>query len=304
MQAIAQPRIGRFNTSMAGKELTDLDIKKRCESVYGFLPSVGGYWRKTPLWWESKYITHRHDKPDVNQFLIERGMPSEAVHNERSSDTHKRVLNMLYDRLKNAVGASLYNYGSLLLRGGLHPSVFQMQDRLRGISWPNNRILSVGQVPRHFFWPYHLGRRLGAAKDVEKVIVEKCEAYKPFLERKFTRAKRFRVIADDVLNVQQYFSDASVDLAVWFDGPEHLEKTRAIEAIEKLERVTTGLVLLGTPLGFLPQGPDGSFKSIQNPYNTHLSGWETSEFEMRGYQTHVCKGPIPSFVAWKYLQPR
>jgi hypothetical protein len=301
MITTSKPRIGRFNERFLGKEKTDMDIKERCVNVYGFLPSVGGFWRYTPVGWESKYIHHPHDKPDVNQFLMKRGLTEEQVHNEPRSETYRRMYQMVRTRLAITVGGFLFKAGNYAFRGGLIPAVFQMRQRLRPFEWRHQRVLSIGQIPRHSFWPQFLARRLGAPKNFEKIIIEKCEAYKPFLEQKFKSTDGFRIIADDVLNVENHVKPGSVDLTIWYDGPEHLEKEPALEAIKKLERVTTGLLLLSTPKGFHPQGSDDSFKKILNAYNIHLSGWEVSELEGLGYDTYISRHAIPSIVAWKYF---
>jgi hypothetical protein len=301
MQTFHEPKIGRFNTGLAGKEKTDLDIKARCESVHGFLPSVGGYWRETPDAWESRYIRHYRFKPDVNKFLMERGLTGNQVNNEKVLQKHARLLKSLERRASSIFKAQIVKYGNLLLRKGLPGSVFEIGEKLPEINWRNRRILSVGQMPGNYFWPQCLGRFLGSPTMVEKVIVEKCEAFKPFLEKKFTSEKGYKIIADDVLNIDKLCGRGSVDLAVWYDGPAHLDKELAYAALKKIEQVCSGLILIGTSQGFHPQGTDDSFKKIQNPYNTHLSGWDVSEFEQLGYQTHVCRKPIPTIVAWKYL---
>jgi hypothetical protein len=207
----------------------------------------------------------------------------------------------LETRASSVLKAPLMKYGNLLLHKGLPGPVFEIRKKLPEINWRNLRILSVGQMPGNYFWPQYLGRFLESPATVEKVIVEKCEAFKPFLEKKFTSEKGYKIIADDVLNIDKFYGYGSVDLTVWYDGPEHLEKELARGALKKLEQLTSGLILIGTPQGFHRQGADDSFKKIQNPYNMHLSGWDVSEFEQLGYQTHFCRKSIPTIVAWKYL---
>jgi hypothetical protein len=300
MLANPQPRIGRFNTQLLGKELTDGDIKIRSVATYGFLPCVGGYWRYTPAGWESRYIHHPHDKPDVNRFLMEKGLSRTQVLNEKPINIYTRIAKMLRRRAAVTAGAWLYNYGTVLLRRGLPSPVFDIRRRLTSIKWKQGRVLSIGQHPRHFFWPSYLARFVGAPPKLEKIIVEKCEAYQPFLEKKFTANKGYKVIIDDVLNIQELLGRKSVDLTVWYHGPEHLDRELALEAVRQLEDVTGGLILIGTPLGFHQQGTDDSFKKILNAYDIHVSGWEPSEFEKLGYQTHISRLRIPEFLAWKY----
>jgi hypothetical protein len=295
------PRIGRFNVQLLGKERTDLDILARCQAIYGFLPSVGGYWRETPDAWESKYIKHYRFKPDVNQFLKERGMRETQIMNESKLHTVSRLVAILRERASVTLGGMWLEFRNRTVHKGLPPPVHEILHQLPRLPWKKACLLSIGQVPRHAFWPARLAAQLGAPNLLSKHIVEKCEAYKPHLEAKFTPQLGFTIHADDVLNVAALFEPKSMDLAVWYDGPEHLEKNKALEALKKLELVTSGLILISTPLGFLPQGADGSYKKIQNPYNTHLSGWTTAELEGLGYQTHVCRKSIPSIVAWKQV---
>jgi hypothetical protein len=64
-----------FNTSMPGKERTDLDLRNRVVGAYGHFPQVGEYWRADPDFWRSRYVGNPHigkfGKDDVNEKLEE-----------------------------------------------------------------------------------------------------------------------------------------------------------------------------------------------------------------------------------------
>ena len=45
-----------------------------------------------------------------------------------------------------------------------------------------------------------------------------------------------------------------------------------------MEAISERFIILETPCGFVPQGPE-----FGNPYQRHLSGWFPHDFEARGY---------------------
>ncbi len=60
---------------------------------------------------------------------------------------------------------------------------------------------------------------------------------------------------------------------------EHVTKLDGWELLEKCEALANKLVILETPNGFVPQGPE-----FGNPFQRHLSGWFRRDFEGRGYR--------------------
>ena len=69
-----------------------------------------------------------------------------------------------------------------------------------------------------------------------------------------------------------------VDLVSLYGVIEHLPKTRGYELLEACEKLTRKLVVLETPNGFVPQGPE-----FGNEHMRHLSGWFVQDFQGLGY---------------------
>lgn len=93
------------------------------------------------------------------------------------------------------------------------------------------------------------------------------------------------------------------DLVMLYDVIEHLPKRRGFELLEKCEALTSKYVLLQTPNGFLPQGPE-----FGNEFQRHLSGWFPQDLEGLGYTVYGARGtrylrgyaagPKYSFPGW------
>lgn len=75
------------------------------------------------------------------------------------------------------------------------------------------------------------------------------------------------------------------DLVTLFDVIEHLPRRQGFELLERLEQLAGKYILIQTPNGFLPQGPD-----FGNEYQRHLSGWFAHDFEGLGYQVQGSTG--------------
>lgn len=75
------------------------------------------------------------------------------------------------------------------------------------------------------------------------------------------------------------------DLVTLYDLIEHVPKRRGFELLEKCERLASKFVLVQTPNGFLPQGPDHG-----NERQRHLSGWFAHDFEGMGYAVYGAVG--------------
>lgn len=82
----------------------------------------------------------------------------------------------------------------------------------------------------------------------------------------------------DVDDIDKQFGPNSFDCAIASDVIEHVTKEKGLALIDKMEKVAKHKVIIFTPHGFVPQDEhDG------NPWQKHLSGWEVSEMEERGY---------------------
>jgi SAM-dependent methyltransferase len=75
------------------------------------------------------------------------------------------------------------------------------------------------------------------------------------------------------------------DVIVAFDVIEHLSKPEGFALLHKLESYTQRLIVV-TPNGYMPQAP-----FPDNPWQEHLSGWDTEDFVKRGYRVYGMFGP-------------
>jgi hypothetical protein len=76
-----------------------------------------------------------------------------------------------------------------------------------------------------------------------------------------------------------------VDLVSLYGVIEHLPKRIGFSLLEACEAITSKYVILETPNGFVPQGPE-----YGNPHQRHLSGWFVQDFEGLGYTVHGTTG--------------
>ncbi|HTX60350.1 MAG TPA: class I SAM-dependent methyltransferase [Verrucomicrobiae bacterium] len=84
------------------------------------------------------------------------------------------------------------------------------------------------------------------------------------------------------------YPEKSVDACVLLDVIEHLTKEDGWRLVDRLERIARKRVIVATPNGFLPQPP-----SADNPFQEHISGWETHELREQGYRIYGLSGYKP-----------
>ena len=75
------------------------------------------------------------------------------------------------------------------------------------------------------------------------------------------------------------------DLVGLYGVIEHLPRHLGFELLRACEAITNKYVILETPHGFVPQGPE-----YGNPHQRHLSGWHIHDFEGLGYTVHGTTG--------------
>lgn len=68
------------------------------------------------------------------------------------------------------------------------------------------------------------------------------------------------------------------DAVAMFDFIEHFEKDEAFAVLRRAEEIATKFVIVMTPTGFVPQGPE-----YGNEFQRHRSGWFAEDFIGRGY---------------------
>ena len=75
------------------------------------------------------------------------------------------------------------------------------------------------------------------------------------------------------------------DLVTMYGVIEHLPKRQGFELLERCEAITKHFLLLETPNGFVPQGPE-----FGNEHQRHLSGWFGHDFVGLGYDVFGTTG--------------
>ena len=79
--------------------------------------------------------------------------------------------------------------------------------------------------------------------------------------------------------------DEQFDLVTLYGLIEHLPKSDGLRLLDRVEKLSCKYILLETPHGFAPQGPE-----FGNEFQRHHSGWFIQEFEGRGYTVHGTTG--------------
>lgn len=122
-----------------------------------------------------------------------------------------------------------------------------------------------------------------------RVLVEPSIEYCKVLSRIFGPRENTVVINQDALTFLKSLPDSSFDAIVLTDVIEHLEKDQGLLLIREVERVSSSIVGIFTPLGFMPQ----HFSSIQDTWGfeetelqTHRSGWLPTDFGNH-WQFHI-----------------
>ena len=114
-----------------------------------------------------------------------------------------------------------------------------------------------------------------------RVLVEPSTEYCQVLSRILGSRENIVVVNQDAITFLKSIPDASFDAVVLTDVIEHLEKNEGLLLIRELERVSSSIVGIFTPLGFMPQ----HFSSKQDTWGfeeaelqTHRSGWLPMDF--------------------------
>ena len=86
-------------------------------------------------------------------------------------------------------------------------------------------------------------------------------------------------------NILEDDIDEQFDLVTLYGLIEHLPKSDGLRLLDRVEKLSCKYILLETPHGFVPQGPE-----FGNEFQRHHSGWFIQEFEGRGYTVHGTTG--------------
>jgi len=78
------------------------------------------------------------------------------------------------------------------------------------------------------------------------------------------------------------FRKKSIDISLACEILEHLPKSVGYDLIRELERVTSEIIIISTPLNW-PQEKE----MYGNPYEKHISTWSPEDFIRHGYETKI-----------------
>lgn len=93
------------------------------------------------------------------------------------------------------------------------------------------------------------------------------------------------VLKDDISTVLKHFDGRKFDLITLYGVIEHFPKALGLQLLDKCEQLTSKYILLETPNGYVPQGPE-----FGNEFQRHLSGWFEHDFRGRGYDVYGTTG--------------
>jgi len=124
-----------------------------------------------------------------------------------------------------------------------------------------------------------------------RVLVEPSSEYCTVLSRLLGPRENAVVINQDAITFLKSLPDSSFDAIVLTDVLEHLEKADGMRLISEVERVSSSVVGIFTPLGFMPQ----HFASTQDSWGfeevelqTHRSGWLPGDFSQH-WKFHIAQ---------------
>jgi SAM-dependent methyltransferase len=162
----------------------------------------------------------------------------------------------------------------LLLKQGFDPGAIVTRLALRQALQGCERVLDVG---------------CGSSMNLRWLGIKHptgIEAYRPAYEAAIQRNTHDQLVLGDVRRLDQHFQPGQFDACIALDVIEHLTKEDGFKLIAQMERLAAKKVVFLTPSGFLPQ-----HHHERDDLQEHLSGWEPSEMEQRGYRVLGLLGP-------------
>lgn len=113
------------------------------------------------------------------------------------------------------------------------------------------------------------------------------EIWLPYIERVNAVRIYDEIVRTDVRKLP--FKEGSFEIVIASEILEHIPKQEGKSFLYELERVTRGLLIITTPLGFMFQDAINN-----NQYEKHMSAWQPEDFEKRGYSVKVVDSfPLP-----------
>lgn len=120
-----------------------------------------------------------------------------------------------------------------------------------------------------------------------KPIIIAVDIWLPYIERVNTVQIYDEIVRADVRKLP--FKEGSFEVVIACEVLEHMPKQEGISFLYELERVTRGLLIITTPLGFMFQDAIND-----NQFEKHVSAWQPDDFKKRGYSVKVVDSfPLP-----------
>ncbi len=148
---------------------------------------------------------------------------------------------------------------------------FGADGHLRALLRPGMRVLDVGCSD---------GRGSEVLSDAFAFGVD---IYRPAVQQAVSEGRRACGSQADARVLP--YRDGAFDAVVALDVIEHFEKVDALAMIGEMERVSSELVVLLTPNGFVPQEPTEA-----EPWQEHRCGFGPDELAILGYRVHGVGG--------------
>jgi len=104
------------------------------------------------------------------------------------------------------------------------------------------------------------------------------------------------IVLGDVKNCDTLIH-GTYDIAVWWQGPEHIAKEDLAETLDKLLNLVSKFVVISCPWGIWPQGAFGG-----NPYEEHKASLYPEDFKKLGWEVRPVgeeDGRHSCIIAWK-----
>ena len=123
-----------------------------------------------------------------------------------------------------------------------------------------------------------------------------------FINREIKPGMFRRIYLGSAAWVDDIIKDKKYDVVMFNHGPEHLRSHQVISTLEKLEKITSGFLIIGCPWGIYKQGPVHG-----NDHETHLSYLYPEMFKKLGFEVRTMgeKDVKKSHVlAWKTKEKR
>ncbi len=118
-----------------------------------------------------------------------------------------------------------------------------------------------------------------------------------YLKEKFTNP-HVKIVEGDVRDAARLLP-GKFDVCFFWHGPEHLHKEETKAVLDRLEGITTNLIVLGMPYGHYAQGT-----VYGNTHETHQWDIYPKDMQSIGFQTNTlgdADGTTSNMIAWKYL---